>query len=169
MSDGPQKPDSIPQSAVWDAEQRKWEIAQHDAEGQRDGERLLYREDGSLYSREHFRAGVPDGPFWVYHPNGAIAREGAYTRGVLDGAVVARRSDGPTFEQLRDCCVPENAWELRFSYRSGALQNETFYDRQGRALLDDGSFYPDRPAGVEPAAYFDQSLRRWRLDTPSEE
>jgi antitoxin component YwqK of YwqJK toxin-antitoxin module len=164
-----EKPDFVPQAAVWNADEYKWEVSARDENGEREGERLLYREDGRLYSRAHFRAGVLDGPFCVYHPSGQVAREGSYLAGAFQGTVVAHASDTPSPEHLRSCCVPENATELRAVYQAGNVESETFYDRQGRALLDDGTLLPEKPAHLDPGVRFDESLRRWRIDMPIEE
>ena len=72
----PNRPATVPETGVWDAELAKWEVARKDEHGARDGERLLYRDDGTLFARARFVAGVQDGPFVVYHRDGKVAREG---------------------------------------------------------------------------------------------
>jgi antitoxin component YwqK of YwqJK toxin-antitoxin module len=70
---------------VWNPDAGKWEVSRKDAQGTREGECLLYRDDGTLYSRTRFVAGLQDGPFFVYHPDGAVAREGDTSPGASTG------------------------------------------------------------------------------------
>ena len=102
----PNRPATVPETGVWDAELGKWEVARKDEHGARDGERLLYRDDGTLFARARFVAGVQDGPFVVYHRDGKVAREGNYVSGKLDGTVTAYASESPDGERIRACCVP---------------------------------------------------------------
>ncbi len=89
----PNRPAAVPAVGVWNAEVGKWEVSPRDARGVRDGECLLYRDDGTLYSRSRFVDGVQDGPFFVYHRDGNVAREGQYVAGQLDGTVTAYASE----------------------------------------------------------------------------
>ncbi|MGK4008314.1 hypothetical protein WMF31_37220 [Sorangium sp. So ce1036] len=156
------RPPSIPPSARYDPEHGTYELVEADAEGRPSGECLVYRaSDGSLLSRSRYVSGVKDGPFTVYHPNGQPAQRGRYRGGQLDGDVVAYRSDAPTELRLQRCCVPPGAWELRTRYRHGCLVRQVFHDRAGHPISADGSRWPDRPAGVDEAAEYDQGSQRW--------
>ena len=140
----PNRPATVPETGVWDAELGKWEVARKDEHGARDGERLLYRDDGTLFARARFVAGVQDGPFVVYHRDGKVAREGHYVSGKLDGTVTAYASESPGGERIRACCVPTGAARLCKRYRAGEFLLEIFYDREGRAILSDGRLCPAR-------------------------
>jgi len=148
---------------VWNPDAGKWEVSRKDAQGGRDGECLLYRDDGTLYSRSLFVAGLQDGPFFIYHPDGAVAREGKYVAGRVDGTVTAYASDDPDGEMLRKCCVPPGAARLSERYRQGEFLLEVFYDREGRAILSDGRLCPARPDGLPELAQFDESRSGWAL------
>jgi hypothetical protein len=110
--------------------------------------------------------GIEDGPFTIYHPSGRVAREGRLAAGRFEGLVTAYASDDPAGEPLRACCVPPMAARLDARYRSGELLSEVFYDREGRAILSDGSLCPPRPASVPELAQFDEGPRIWRLRSP---
>lgn len=159
----PNRPAAVPETGVWDAEQGKWEVARKDEHGVRDGERLLYRDDGTLFARARFVAGVQDGPFVVYHRDGTVAREGHYVSGRLDGTVTAYASENPGGERIRACCVPMGAARLCERYRAGEFLLEIFYDREGRAILSDGRLCPARPDGLPELAQYDESRGGWAL------
>jgi hypothetical protein len=159
----PNRPATVPETGVWDAELGKWEVARKDEHGARDGERLLYRDDGTLFARARFVAGVQDGPFVVYHRDGKVAREGHYVSGKLDGTVTAYAPESPDGERIRACCVPAGAARLCERFRAGEFLLETFYDREGRALLSDGRLCPARPDGLPELAQYDESRGGWVL------
>src|SRR4051794_31935012 len=111
MSAGPERPSrpaTVPADAVWNADLDKWELVARDGAGALDGERRLFRSDGTLYTSERWVAGVQEGRFALYHPDGAIAREGTYREGQLDGVATAYASADPAADPLRSCCVPDN-------------------------------------------------------------
>jgi antitoxin component YwqK of YwqJK toxin-antitoxin module len=159
----PPRPATVPDTGVWDAEAGKWEVVGKDDRGAREGERLLYRDDGTLYSRARFAGGVPEGSFVVYHRDGSVAREGRYVGGRLDGTVNAYASATPDGERIRSCCVPPGAARLCERYRAGEFLLETFYDRDGRALLSDGRLCPVRPDGLPELAKYDEGRGGWAL------
>src|SRR5262245_49020206 len=105
----PARPPAVPAASAWNPDVSKWEVSRKNEQGARDGECLLYRDDGTLYARSQFVAGVQDGPFFTYHRNGDVAREGTYVGGRLDGTVNAYGSTDPTGERIRACCVPPGA------------------------------------------------------------
>jgi antitoxin component YwqK of YwqJK toxin-antitoxin module len=150
-----------PPEAVLDAETGAWEVCERDAEGRRDGECRIYREDGSLKLHCLYRAGVLCGPFTEYHPGGATARQGEFVAGKLHGPVTRFAGDQLGSEPLRACCVPPGATELRSSYLEGQLLRERFVDAAGRPLSSDGTPWPERAAEVPEDAEFDRNADRW--------
>jgi antitoxin component YwqK of YwqJK toxin-antitoxin module len=142
-------------------------VSRAGAGGDRDGECLRFRADGTLFSRTRYVAGVEEGPFVIYHPDGRVAREGTLVGGRIDGKVVAyaAAADGPRGEPLRACCVPPKAARLDARYRGGELLLEVFYDSEGRALLSDGRLCPPRPPGLPELADFDEARGAWMLRT----
>jgi hypothetical protein len=160
----PERPAGVPALGTWDPSIGKWEVAQHDAHGVRDGECLRYRPDGTLFSRSWFVAGIEDGRFEIFHLDGQLAREGRFAAGRLDGVVSAYAPVDPTKgEPLRNCCVPPKATRLDIRYRQGDYLVETFYDGEGRALLSDGRLCPARPAGLPELAVFDEGREGWTM------
>jgi len=159
----PDRPPEVPAASAWNADVSKWEVSARDAQGTRDGECLLYRDDGTLYARSRFVAGVQDGPFFVYHRNGDVYREGTYVGGRLDGTVNAYASTDPTGERIRACCVPPGAARLTERWRAGDFLLEVFYDGQDRAILSDGRLCPVRPDGLPELTQYDESRECWVL------
>jgi hypothetical protein len=169
MSEVPERHPEIPGDATWVEEAEKWEVVARDASGAKDGDCSLFRSDGSLYMRSRYVAGVQQGPFVAYHPDGRVAREGQYENGELIGALTAYAPEGEEGEPLRSCCVPANAWQMRACYEQGQLLYQRFFDREGRALLSDGSLRPARPPGLPERADFDEGDRRWGVPPLPEE
>jgi antitoxin component YwqK of YwqJK toxin-antitoxin module len=163
MSETPERHPDIPVGAVWVEEMEKWQEGSANGTESKEGECRFFRPDGSLYMRCRFRGGLQEGPFVLYHPNGQLAREGNYRSGEVHGPVTAYASDAPTPELLRGCCVPEGAWQMRAEYDNGRLLSERFFDRQGRALLSDGSLRPEPPAGLPGDVDYDEYSHRWTL------
>jgi hypothetical protein len=162
----PSRPAAVPAAGTWNADAGKWEVSRRNEQGLRDGECLLYRDDGTLFSRSLFVAGLQDGPFFVYHRDGSVAREGTYVSGRVDGIVTAYASDDPAGERIRVCCVPPGAARLCEHYRAGEFLVEVFYDGEGRALLSDGRLCPVRPTGVPQLAQFNEGRGGWVLRSP---
>jgi hypothetical protein len=127
------------------------------------GEYRAFRNDGTLKLCCVYRDGARTGPFTIYHPNGELAREGRLVDGLLDGVVLAHRSDCEGAEALRACCVPDSAFSMRSEYRRGALLNERFFDAEGRLLLSDGRVAPARPRVLPEHAQYDEVYERWCL------
>lgn len=163
QAESPSRPAAVPAAAAWNADAGKWEVSRKDDRGVRDGECLLYRDDGTLFSRVRFVEGLQDGPFFVYHPNGDVAREGTYVSGRVDGVVTAYASERPGADRIRACCVPPGAARLCERYRAGEFLVEVFYDREGRAILSDGRLCPARPEGLPELAAFEESRGGWAL------
>jgi hypothetical protein len=159
----PHRPAAVPAGGVWNADFGKWEVSRKDERGGRNGEVLLYRDDGTLYSRVHFVAGVQEGPFFIYHRNGDVAREGNYVAGRIDGTVNAYASLDPSGERIRACCVPPGAARLFERWRKGDFLLEVFYDWQGRAILSDGRLCPAQPQGLPELTQYDESRSGWVL------
>jgi len=156
----PVRPESLPAGAVWNEDERVWEIVRVEG-GKRQGESRTFRGDGTLAQVRRFSGGMLEGAFTSYHPSGDVARQGTFAGGQLVGALVATASEGRMSEQLRVCCVPDNAWELRAQYLRGRPIYERFYDRQGQPLLDSGAPRPTTPAGVPEGADYDEFSGRW--------
>ena len=155
-----ERPAQVPAEAVWNDEERVWEVVGSD-DGKRHGESRTYRADGPLLQVRRFLRGMLDGAFTTYHRDGSVSRRGTFARGQMVGTFVAFASEAPATEPLRVCCVPENAWEMRARYLHGRPLFERFFDRQGRPLMDNGTFRPEVPASVPADADLDDITNRW--------
>src|SRR5437762_2557464 len=52
----------------------------------RDGRRVVYFTDGKKESEGRYADGLLDGPWTAWHPNGALFQQGAFVRGLRQGA-----------------------------------------------------------------------------------
>jgi len=164
----PERPPAVPEAARYDPELPGWELADHNALGERHGECRLYRDDGTLERVCRFEGGKRSGPFSSFHATGEVASRGDFKDDLLHGTLFRFVSTSPGAEPLRACCVPPSAVELRAEYSSGRLLTEIYYDEKGRPLSSDGTPWPERPRGVPAGATYDESSGRYRerLETP---
>jgi hypothetical protein len=161
MDEIPERHPTVPSTATWSDGMQCWEDSGFDEAGRRHGEYRSFRADGSLRICCGYTQGTPSGRFRIHHPNGDVAREGQLLDGDPHGLVLAYRSDAPSPETLRPCCVPEAARLLHAEYDRGQLLSERFFDAEGRLLLSDGSVAPTRPAVLPETAVFDEINGFW--------
>jgi len=133
----PARPPALPTAAVFDPEQSLWRLA------------------------ERNERGVLHGAFATFRPGGGPLLRGSYVEGRPEGIWTRFTDDAPDAQQLRACCVPPGARELRTRYRAGVMLDETFYDARGEPLCDDGTPWPARHAGVPETATYEQSTARF--------
>ena len=165
-AEAPQRSPAVPSQAVWNAEVGEWEVCARGPDGDRDGECLMFRPDGSLHTRLRFASGLRQGPFTVFNPDGSVARSGACVDGKIDG-VVSAFAGGAGSEPLRSCCVPAAAVRLDTRYEAGQLLQEVFFDAQGQPICSDGNPWPARPTGVPGDAEYDEGTAGWLYWRPS--
>ena len=163
----PPRPGAVPADAVWNPEAGGWELCARTSDGARQGECLTFRADGTLYGRQQFVAGAPEGPFTLYHPDGAVARTGTAVRGRIEG-IVSAFTGPPGSEPLRTCCVPPAAVRMESRYEGGALLQDVFFDAAGQPLCSDGKPWPARPAGVPEDATYDEPSGGWARWRPTQ-
>jgi len=163
----PPRPAALPAEAVWNPEAGAWELCARAPDGARHGESLTFRPDGTLYGRQQFVAGRPEGPFTTYHPDGAVARTGTAIGGRVEG-IVSAFTGPPGSEPLRTCCVPPAAVRMESRYEGGALLNDVFFDAAGQPLRSDGQPWPERPAGVPADAAYDEPSGGWSRWRPTQ-
>ncbi len=162
-SEVPSIPPGLPADARYVRRTDTWQVGPVDDEGRAHGRHTVFRSDGSLASKLTYEHGELDGDFQRFHPNGEVAKAGRFTRGQLEGEVVAFASTDRRHEQLRSCCVPSGATTMVARYEHGRCLSEVFYDAQSRRLLEDGSLHPDWPDSVPADATFIRRTQRWEL------
>ncbi len=126
----PERPPSLPEGAVYDADGAFWQLAEQNERGERHGTVTTFSADGRLRTRGTYENGKPDGFFSRFTDGGAGA------------------------EPLRTCCVPPGAREHRVRYRQGRWLDEVFYDERGRPLCEDGTPWPERAPTIPEHAYY---------------
>src|SRR5690606_29486362 len=142
--------------AIWDARRREWLAGYKDVAGRWQGLVTGYDETGLVRSRQHFDAGVAEGPYVRLHPSGAEAFRATFVAGKLHGDARAISSREPGAVPLRSCCVPPGAWALVTRYDRGTSLEQWFENESGCPLLADGTPRPPRPPTVPEAAGFDE-------------
>jgi len=158
----PQRPDRVPEGAVWNEEAAEWRQGTIDGNGAQQGPHRTWRADGTLREEASFVDGHAEGRYRRYHPSGEVAREGEYRSGLLHGTLYAFASDAPTAELLQRCCVPPNAWQLQIDHDDrGDVVGQRWYNRAGVHILQNGEPRPPRPASVPPEARYDEGERQW--------
>lgn len=158
----PTRPPAVPRGAIWDACRHEWLAGHKDPTGWQ-GLVTGYDAAGLVRSRQHFEAGVAEGPFVRLHPSGAEAYRATFVEGKLHGDARALSSREPGAVPLRACCVPPGAWALVTRYDHGHWVDQWFEDEAGCALLADGSRRPARPPGLPEAAHYDENTPGWVL------
>ncbi|MGC4089326.1 MAG: hypothetical protein QM756_15855 [Polyangiaceae bacterium] len=109
MLEAPERHPAIPEAAQWSVEHEAWELCPLDDFRRKHGAYQSFRVDGSAWLSCRYEAGVRSGPFRVQHPNGELAREGQFVAGAPHGVMRSYRSETPSPEGLRACCVPTAA------------------------------------------------------------
>jgi len=158
----PTRPPAVPTGAIWDAGRHEWLAGQKDPAGWQ-GLVTGYDAAGLVRSRQHFDAGVAEGPFVRLHPSGAEAYRATFVEGKLHGDTRALSSREPGALPLRSCCVPPGAWALVTRYDHGTWVDQWFEDEAGCPLLADGSRRPERPPTLPEAAQYDENTPGWVL------
>jgi hypothetical protein len=133
----PARPPALPAAAAFDAESSHWQLAERNS------------------------AGALHGAFVTFRASGRPLLRGTYVEGKPEGIWSRFTDDAPDAEPLRRCCVPPGARELRSRFRAGVMLDETFYDARGKPLNEDGTPWPERPAGVPEDASYEQSSARF--------
>lgn len=162
------KAPTIPEQARYDAQRQQWELCEI-VEGVRHGAFQQWRVDGSRAAAGAYDQGKLSGRLQRFHPNGELAWEGNYVDGRLEGEVVASASSAPSPERLRECCVPNGAWQMRTRYEQGRSGGDQFFNREGRRLRADGSLFPELPGHLPGSAWFEENARRWACGVRDEQ
>lgn len=159
----PARPVAVPSDATWDARSQEWLVGHKDLTGGWHGLVTGYDAAGLVRSRQHFEAGIANGPLTRLHPSGAEAYRATFVAGKLHGDARALSSREPGAVPLRPCCVPPDAWALVTRYDHGNGVDQWFENEAGCPLLADGSLRPARPAVVPEAARYDDTRPGWEL------
>lgn len=120
----PERPPSLPDGAVFDAANARWELCPRNERGE------------------------PHGTWETFGPEGTLRIQRTFRDGKLDGYLSHFTDGQPGSPPLRACCVPPGARQLRVRYREGRYVDEMFLDERGEPLSDDGTPWPERPAGL---------------------
>ena len=124
------RPESVPESAIYNSAGRFWMAGVWNAAGQKDGEMRLFREDGTPMSIETCRADQLHGPFTQFYEDGTVRARRVYAGGEIAGAFEQRYRSG---QLARRGEIAGGAW-------AGPLED---FDRDGERV---------RSVRIEPPA-----------------
>ena len=115
-----ERPDQVPASARWNADDSEWETGQI-VDGIRRGDFTWWRPEGALVARSPFdEEGRLDGICRRYHPDGQISLESRYVSGVRWGKTWHTRSlSGDSPEDVHLALLPPTTFRLEMVYVDG--------------------------------------------------
>ena len=148
-----QRPNDVPESAVWSDSDNEWVCATLDTKGRKQGLVRYFRPDGTLCCETEHVDGTPHGAFTRYHETGEVSRKGTLERGALVGLDTAYpATKGLTTELCFPQRAAKNVHRYEQNWERGVLVRRLFLDKKGRPIYPDGVPYPPRPKGVPEAA-----------------
>lgn len=153
----------MPAAAWWSTKSGMWVLGEKDADGELHGEVRHYRVDGSLCAVTALVHGKHHGPFRRVHETGETAQTGTYRDGKLDGLRVFMAATGPTTEPMYAGGLSRDVVRIEYDYVMGRLLATRYRDAEGRALNQDGTLAPARPAGVPQDALYSPKTETWML------
>ncbi|MCJ8153270.1 hypothetical protein MKJ01_05780 [Chryseobacterium sp. SSA4.19] len=137
-SDGPEKPETVPAEAKWNAGENEWELGEKNARGNNVGKwRWWLAPNGHLCCETEFH-GEDENVFSFtrFHPDGTPSRKGVYVNGQPSGKISWYKSDNPTMEQYPYRNAGENVYETVQVIKGGYCVEEYYYDKEGREVQE---------------------------------
>ncbi|MEM6531061.1 MAG: thiol reductase thioredoxin [Myxococcota bacterium] len=170
MSDAPERPEGVPDSAWWDESENEWILGEKDADDQEQGEYSYWRPDGTLCCKNNYVDGVLQGEFKRFHENGEVSQSGTFLDGELHGTRTWHSIDEPTTENTRPPGVSELVMKSEMDYVNGEVNGVRHFDRDGRRVMpNSGEPYPEPPDGVDPGAEYHPNEEQWAIGTADAE
>lgn len=131
----PPRPDALPDSAVFDAEDNEWTLGQRDASGRKIGHWTWWRPDGVKISEASYDDdGRLHGRFERWHESGEPSQWATYVHGKVHGVQVwTRPTTGPADKALPPN-LPDRVIRMDVPYVQGVAQPMyfTFFLEAGR-------------------------------------
>lgn len=161
MSKAPKRPAGVPAKAWWDESDNEWVFGPM-VDGQKHGDFVYWRADGTKCNESHMVMGVPHGPFKRFHENGEVSQDGAFEKGQLHGTRRWFSTDSETTENTRAAGISEAVWRSEMDYVHGRVVAIRHYNREGeRVLPSTGEPYPLKPAQVDEGAEYVEPKDEW--------
>ena len=155
-----ERPSGVPSEAVWSESDHEWMLASTDEAGEKHGEVLYWRPDGSLVNRCFYRHGTVDGPYYRYHESGEVSRQGSFKEGQIHGVDVFTRSASPSSESF-PAGLSEQVWRAELDMEHGRAVSGRCFTQAGAQVTEAGEPVPERPAGVSEQAVFSSQSELW--------
>ncbi len=155
----PTRPDSVPEHAIWDANDQEWVVQTLDTQGRDHGQTDYYRADGRLCCTSGFEHGTLHGKNMRFHPDGSVASEGEYEHGVMT-SVHHYRGDESSTESFPEVCQNVTHIFSQLSNDGKYTKATQFFGKDDVPLTSTGDPLPPRPENVPALAGY---LTQWVL------
>ena len=134
----PQRPESVPQDAVWIAEENEWQLGtvMRGKQAPR-GQCKAWRADGTLAATYTLDAeGRVQGVLTRFHPDGTLASRGEWKDGERRGAFLFQQSENPSPEPYE---ADARTWRYEFTAENNwSEEDERWFAKDGTPLTSDG-------------------------------
>jgi hypothetical protein len=130
-----QRPDSVPDDAVWLDDECEWEHSEVGGDGQKHGLVRWWRPDGTLVCDSMYRHGVAHGQGHRYHESGEVSQSYTWVDGKLEGERWFYGTDGHTTEHPLAVGIARAV----FTYDDGLCIAGRYYDDDGNEVDAEGN------------------------------
>lgn len=123
-----QRPEAVPEGAVWIDDELEWELSETDEEGEKHGVTKWWRPDGTFIGEGAYVHGVIHGEGNRYHESGELAEVYTFVEGRLHGERIFYATDEFTTERAFES-QPDAITKMVYLYENGQVRSTKFYDR----------------------------------------
>ncbi len=154
MSNLPNRPNSVPNTAQWDTSTGYWKHGEEKG-GKQIGLWKWWRRGGELYMEvEYNEKGERHGIRKIYHTNGEVYDNRKYENGLPTGERVFQRCTGRTdLGFLRN--MHWRVWKVVYEYEDGKFAEANYFQRNGSPIVL-------RPKEVPRNSYYNNYRGTWR-------
>lgn len=138
-SSAPPRPDNVPETAIWDPEDKAFRAGEVDSQGAKQGLWTAWYPSGRVYGEDRFEAGVAHGESWCARGEG----------------------DETPFDATFDARVAR----LERTHDRGMLMRDRCYTATGELVGSDGEPWPARAAHIPESANYLARSEMW-VDGP---
>jgi antitoxin component YwqK of YwqJK toxin-antitoxin module len=121
-----QRPEGVPEGAVWLPDEWEWELSDTDDEGKKHGDVKWWRPDGTLVCVANYVHGLAQGEGYRFHESGEVSQSYTFVDDKLHGPRTFFSSDKPTTEQP----VGPGIARAVFMYDMGTCTSATYYNAE---------------------------------------
>lgn len=128
----PQRPNTVPEEAVWNESENEWELGGKNKDGVEIGEwKWWLAPNGHLVCHTFFKEdGSGDLTFTRFHADGTFSQKGQYVDGVQHGEFISQKSKNPTTEVYN----PRDGFKAVTTFKEGYVIEEHYFDDNGNEI-----------------------------------